>query len=75
MGLYVPPDVDLPDAPMWMIRTPRMSRDDVPDRMPLPGHCCHGHVHILEARRFDQTGETLRAARRLSARAKFGIRI
>jgi hypothetical protein len=19
MGLYVPPDVDLPDAPMWMI--------------------------------------------------------
>ena len=37
MGLYVPPDVDLPDAPMWIIRTPRMSREDVPDRMPSPG--------------------------------------
>jgi hypothetical protein len=37
MGLYVPPDVALPDVPMWMIRTPRMSREDVTDRMPLPG--------------------------------------
>jgi hypothetical protein len=27
MGLYVPPDVDLTDVPMWMIRTPRMPRE------------------------------------------------
>jgi hypothetical protein len=38
MGLYVPSDVDLRDVPMWMIRTPPMSRErDVTDRMPLPG--------------------------------------
>ena len=29
MALYVLPDVDLPDVPMWMTRTLRMSKEDV----------------------------------------------
>ena len=55
MGLYAPPDVDLPDVPMWMIRTPRIAREDVTDRMPclvlLSSSCPHPLGRSIERER------------------------